>query len=1191
MFLKDKRREYLIVPFTVIALFVDLLGRVFAEKLMLPLWCDSVGTFLIAYFAGPVCGAIVGFTNNIIYGIFVDHQSVYCVTGAFIGFLAGHFAKKKVFESQFLTMTIGMGLAVISTVISVIVSITMYGGDIGNIWAAQVMRFFMDAGFPKYVSFVIGQFYIEFLDKLFCVEIIYLLIKLVRFYRKKRDENLEEKKSFKNTAPFLTFIFALFFVFQPKPAFSQNFTDEYDSYVQTVFSNSEGLLSGEANDIEQTNDGKLWIGTYAGLFKYDGSKFKLMSDIHSVKSVNCLFVDEEGRLWTGTNDGGITIFINEHVMNVIDEESGLLSNSVKDIVCDTEGNYYIGTTEGISLVSLSGGVKITKNYEQIKNVSKMSADKFGNVVAVTERGDLFCFKNGEICRSFLKGEEKISFQTEDFSEDGRLFLASPDDSIFIYSLTPSGPKLVRKFKIPGIEGINSFYFAENNGVFVCSDTGIAFFDESFRAKKLYTNNFSNSIDAMLMDYQGNLWFSSSRLGLLEMCKSTFIELFSEIEETAVVNSTEKWQGLLFCGTDEGLIILDEENEKKLENKISSLLNKIRIRCLKVDSMDNLWIATTGSGIYKVRVDSSGEYEIKNFSQKNGLPGNRFRNICELKDGRIAVAGDYGVAFLRGDSVEKVFTAQDGFANEKSLCLLEYKNGCYVGSDGGGISKIENDKIVKNIGKKDGLSSNVILRMVYDSFSDGVFIVTSNGICYTSAKGEVKKLDNFPYSNNYDMICDPDGTCWILGSAGIFVAQSKDLIENLKTEYLLINAKHGFRSQLIANSWPCLENDNLYLCCDSGVVKVNMSKYDMASKSYRMILDFAEVDGIKHRINRSDVFKLSPQTQKLVLEPEILNYSLNDPYVRYSLDGNDLKPTECLLSELGKISYSNLKPKTYVFKISILDGLNGNVIESANYTIEKETEMYQKNWFKLYVILTGCLVLVWLTWFVTRVRAQKTLLKQKYELEYAKKQIKMVNETILSIAQTVDARDSKTNQHSCRVSEYSVYIAKKLGYSREKCETLRQMALLHDIGKIAIPDAILNKPEKLTDEEYKIMKSHVTRGAEILKYLTTVDNVSVGALYHHEKYDGSGYCHGLKGEEIPLDARIIGIADAFDAMTANRIYRKQLDLDFVIKELKRNSGTQFDPKLVDILLSLIADGTIDVEKIYEKTKNDPAENIK
>ena len=198
---------------------------------------------------------------------------------------------------------------------------------------------------------------------------------------------------------------------------------------------------------------------------------------------------------------------------------------------------------------------------------------------------------------------------------------------------------------------------------------------------------------------------------------------------------------------------------------------------------------------------------------------------------------------------------------------------------------------------------------------------------------------------------------------------------------------------------------------------------------------------------------------------------------------------------------------------------------------------------------------------------------------------MGNETILSIARTVDAKDSNTSEHSFRVSEYSVCIAKQLGYSKEKCENLRQMALLHDIGKIGIPDAILNKPGKLTNEEYEIMKSHVLRGGEILKDFTLIDNVSVGALYHHEKYDGTGYCHGLKGEDIPLDARIIGIADAFDAMTANRVYRKQLDIEVVIEELKRCSGTQFDPKLVDILLALIEDGTIDVADLYKKSKED------
>ena len=149
------------------------------------------------------------------------------------------------------------------------------------------------------------------------------------------------------------------------------------------------------------------------------------------------------------------------------------------------------------------------------------------------------------------------------------------------------------------------------------------------------------------------------------------------------------------------------------------------------------------------------------------------------------------------------------------------------------------------------------------------------------------------------------------------------------------------------------------------------------------------------------------------------------------------------------------------------------------------------------------------------------------------------------------------------------------------EQLKKAALLHDIGKIGIPDSILNKPERLTDEEYDIMKSHVVKGGDILKSFTLIEHVEEGALYHHERYDGKGYVHGLKGEEIPLNARIIGIADTFDAMTANRVYRKQLDMDYVIGELKIGRGTQFDPKLVDIMLRLIDEGKIDIKSLYEK----------
>ena len=957
----------------------------------------------------------------------------------------------------------------------------------------------------------------------------------------------------------------------------------YDSYVQIKYSNEDGLLSGEANDIEQTKDGKLWIGTYAGLFKYDGARFTLMNNISSINNVNCLYADEEGRLWVGTNDDGISLLINEHVMNVIEENDGLLSNSVKCIVCDSNGNYYIGTPNGISLVSLSGGVKITKNIEQLGNIISLSADKNGNVAAVSETGELYWMKDGEIVAPPI--DLSVEYRAVKFTEDNRLLIGSTTNEICILDMSDTNPKCIKTINIPGIESINSFYITEKKEIFVCSDSGVAEIYEDYDYKRLKLNNFSNSIDNMLVDYQGNLWFSSSRLGLLKMCESPFIELFSEIGETQVVNSTQKWNGLLFCGTDTGLVIMDEEKILKVENELTELLKNIRVRCIKVDGNDNLWLATMGMGVYKIRRSTEGKYEIKTFDEADGLPGMRFRNINISEDGSVVAAGDSGVAVIRDDVVEAVFTSKEGLEDEKTLCTLEHNGFYYFGSDSGGISKVKGDKLIKHFDKKDGLSSNVILRMVYDSYTNGIFIVTSNGLCYMSPEGEIKKLDNFPYSNNYDMICEPDGSCWILSSAGIYVANTSELLENTKREYVLIDSKKGFRSSLTANSWLCRENDIIYLCCDSGVVKIDRSSYDMYSKYYRMILTSVEVDGVKHEINRTDTLKLTSKASKIVFEPEVLNYSMNDPYVSYMLEGYDENPTMCLLSELGKITYVDLNPGKYVFKIFILDGIDGKAVEAASYAFEKEIEMYQNWWFNIYIILIASLVLIWITWFITRTQTQKTLLKQKYELEYAKKQIEMGNETILSIARTVDAKDSNTSEHSFRVSEYSVAIARKLGYSDKKCENLRQMALLHDIGKIGIPDAILNKPAKLTDEEYEIMKSHVIRGGEILKDFSVIDNVNVGALYHHEKYDGSGYCLGLKGEEIPIEARIIGIADAFDAMTANRVYRKKLDINYVISELKRCRGTQFDPKLVDIMLSLIDDGSIDVESLYAKSKEE------
>ena len=178
------------------------------------------------------------------------------------------------------------------------------------------------------------------------------------------------------------------------------------------------------------------------------------------------------------------------------------------------------------------------------------------------------------------------------------------------------------------------------------------------------------------------------------------------------------------------------------------------------------------------------------------------------------------------------------------------------------------------------------------------------------------------------------------------------------------------------------------------------------------------------------------------------------------------------------------------------------------------------------------------------------------------------QTILSISNAVDAKDKYTNQHSIRVATYSRAIARKLGWDEERIDNLNMIALLHDIGKIGIKDAILNKPDKLTDEEYEIMKQHTTIGAKILKELTILPNVSYGVKYHHERYDGKGYPNGLAGEAIPIEARIICIADAYDAMNSDRAYRTARDEAYIRQELVNGKGTQFDPELVDIFLSVL-----------------------
>jgi diguanylate cyclase (GGDEF)-like protein/putative nucleotidyltransferase with HDIG domain len=176
--------------------------------------------------------------------------------------------------------------------------------------------------------------------------------------------------------------------------------------------------------------------------------------------------------------------------------------------------------------------------------------------------------------------------------------------------------------------------------------------------------------------------------------------------------------------------------------------------------------------------------------------------------------------------------------------------------------------------------------------------------------------------------------------------------------------------------------------------------------------------------------------------------------------------------------------------------------------------------------------------------------------------------IYALAATVDAKDHYTYGHSRKVSQYAVALSEALGLPQDKIATIRAAGLLHDIGKIAIPDSILNKKGTLTEEEWKPVTAHPELGVEILRHVIDLVNCLPAILHHHEHHDGKGYPSGLKGKNIPLEARLLAIADAYDAMTSLRPYREQLPPEQALDELKRCSGTQFDPKLVDIFVKTI-----------------------
>lgn len=241
-------------------------------------------------------------------------------------------------------------------------------------------------------------------------------------------------------------------------------------------------------------------------------------------------------------------------------------------------------------------------------------------------------------------------------------------------------------------------------------------------------------------------------------------------------------------------------------------------------------------------------------------------------------------------------------------------------------------------------------------------------------------------------------------------------------------------------------------------------------------------------------------------------------------------------------------------------LDYRLIYSMKYSV------YRMRTFPFVVMFTF-LWIIFLTAFVVYLIMDRRTM-QRLDLDD-----NIIRQSIGVFAEFIDAKDVYTKGHSRRVAQYSTQIARKLNMSPEEIRKLHYIALMHDCGKVYIPDNILKKQGSLSEEEFEIIKTHTTKGYEMLSNFTSVQGIQDGVRYHHEFYDGSGYPEGLSGENIPLVARIICVADCYDAMSTDRYYRSRCSKEYIIEELRKHSGTQFDPKIADIMVQLILNDEI------------------
>lgn len=964
-----------------------------------------------------------------------------------------------------------------------------------------------------------------------------------------------------------TFLISLLFLIFVSNGFSQD--KFFKDYVTRSWNSEDGIPGNTITDIVQNDDGYIYFGTYGGLVRFDGIEFvvinRLYEDKYNFISVRSVMEDTRGNLWIGSNDeGAFCIKKNGEVVS-FSVENGLPNNSIRAFCEDKDGHVWIGTAAGIACIDTNFSYYIIPGFSTVplENkflVAQLYCDTAGRIWIVTrDENGLYVYseKQFQIYKSFSSIKNPIVTTISQDSTDAFWFGIAPYYAVkvnageeTVYNLS-SGKQKSSIVNSIFQDSAKNMWFGLDTGITILHDGTYSYYDKD-------SGLTDNSVGKIIEDKEKNIWISTDHGGLEKLSYGKFQTTSMNTTVNAIAQDT--FRNVIWLAGDNGLYCYS--NGDFVENSITKYCKNRRIRHVAVTKDGELLVSVYDKlGQLKFNLDGT----VQSWTKETGLAGNRVRVAEKLSNGDIYVGTTTGLSIIdaKDDSITSIFKG-DIVDNDYIMCLYEAKDGTvWIGTDGGGVYLLKDREVVQKFTKEDGLAGNVIFKIT-NLRDDEIWICTGTGAsCYKDGRFiTFDSMNGFGTDGIFQLIPDFSNRLWGLSNRGIFNLKISEIDEVIEGKRNRVNVKYsnrldGITSGGVTSTSLSMKDDlgRIWFTLIDGFTIFDPVRNSSVNAAPEILIEDVFVDGEKVDFKNNKIV-LKPNAKRLEIKYTGISFISSEQITfKYMLNGFDKKYSEW--TNMRVASYTNLRPGTYEFSVIAQNGDEVQGLTDARIKIVQQPYLWERPWFiVLCIVIVISIVGVIIFIRFSRIKRENKRIEQ------------LSIEVIQAFVGAIDAKDKYTNGHSLRVAKYSRMLADSLGKDDEFQKEVYYAALLHDVGKIGIPDTIINKPAALTKSEYEIIKSHPMIGNQILQSISTMKEIAVGAKYHHEHFDGSGYPEKRMNTNIPLIARIICVADAYDAMTSNRSYRKYMKQEYVRNELVKFSGTQFDPEIAAKMIEII-----------------------